>query len=180
MKLNLSIAAGSLKNLNFFSPDNTTTHPMSSKVRQAVFNILGDISDLSVLDAYGGSGAFSFEAISRGAKNALLIENNHVSVSAIKASMSRLNLVNQIKLLPISNEAYLRDYEEEFDIVFLDPPYDNLTSNLPSFIPKIVSGGILILSVPIQSSDAIKNQFFQLELLKQKKYGKVLILIYKK
>ncbi len=181
MKLDLTVVAGTLKNRTFYSPDSPKTHPMSSKVRQAIFNMLGDISGLSILDVFAGSGALSIESISRGAESAVMVENNYLAISAIKTSIKRLKLSNQLKLMPISSEAYLKDNNgNKFDIVFADPPYDDLPSNFADLNTKIASEGLLILSVPKQNEQAIKQQFLDLKLLKQKEYGKVLILIYKK
>ena len=63
----MKVVAGSRGGRNFASPHNNRTHPMSDKVRGALFNALGDLDGLSVLDAYAGSGACSLEAASRGA-----------------------------------------------------------------------------------------------------------------
>ena len=70
----MRIIAGDLKGREFKSPRGRTTRPMSEKTRGALFNTLGDIEGLSVLDGFAGSGALVFEAISRGAVSALAIE----------------------------------------------------------------------------------------------------------
>ena len=66
----MRIIAGSLGGRVFKAPSGHRTHPMSEKIRGAIFNALGDISDLTVLDAFTGSGALCFEAVSRGVANA--------------------------------------------------------------------------------------------------------------
>jgi 16S rRNA (guanine966-N2)-methyltransferase len=70
----MRVIAGFLGGRNFDSPGGHRTHPMSDKVRGAVFGVLGDIKGLSVLDAFAGSGALSIEAVSRGAKYAVAID----------------------------------------------------------------------------------------------------------
>ncbi|MCA9330109.1 RsmD family RNA methyltransferase, partial [Candidatus Saccharibacteria bacterium] len=63
----MRIISGKLGSRQFIAPKGFATHPMGDRVRTALFNTLGDIVGLTVLDAFGGSGAISFEAISRGA-----------------------------------------------------------------------------------------------------------------
>jgi 16S rRNA (guanine(966)-N(2))-methyltransferase RsmD len=70
----MRIIAGTLGGRTFESPHGRRTHPMSDKVRGSLFNTLGDIDGLTILDAFAGSGALAFEAISRGAEHVLAIE----------------------------------------------------------------------------------------------------------
>ncbi|MGD0284569.1 MAG: RsmD family RNA methyltransferase, partial [Candidatus Saccharimonadales bacterium] len=72
----LRIIAGEFKNQKYLSPGTAATHPMSEKLRSALFNILGDIEGLNVLDAYSGSGGIGLEAISRGAAAVTLIDSD--------------------------------------------------------------------------------------------------------
>jgi 16S rRNA (guanine966-N2)-methyltransferase len=76
------IIAGSLKGRTFSEPHGHRTHPMSEKVRGALFNALGDIEGLTFLDAFAGSGALSFEAASRGAKSVIAIDKDGPAYSA--------------------------------------------------------------------------------------------------
>jgi len=68
------IIAGYLSGRQFNSPRSNRTHPMSDKARGGLFNSLGDISGLSLLDAFAGSGALSFEAISRGTASSVAVD----------------------------------------------------------------------------------------------------------
>ena len=72
----MRVIAGRLGGRNFDSPKTQRTHPMSDKVRGALFNALGDLGGLTVLDAFAGSGACSLEAASRGATEVLAIDIN--------------------------------------------------------------------------------------------------------
>lgn len=103
--------------------------PTSDRVREALFSILtsriGSISGLHVLDLYAGTGAFSFEAISRGAEMAVLVEDHPDSLKLIQANADACRMSRDIRvirgrlpeipsgLLPLA----------PFDIIFLDPPY---------------------------------------------------------
>ena len=103
--------------------------PTKDRIREALFSSLGDISNLTVLDLYSGSGAMGIEAISRGANKCIFVDNNKVA---------RNVTLNNIKNLGISNYEFIFDddfkalnlFKEKgykFDIVILDPPYKSET-----------------------------------------------------
>lgn len=93
----MRVVAGRLGGRIFDSPRTHRTHPMSEKARGAIFNVLGDIAGLSVLDAYSGSGALAIEAVSRGAKSVLAIEVDVEAVKTIARNIENLQLGDRIK-----------------------------------------------------------------------------------
>lgn len=121
----MRIIAGELKSRQFKSPHTHQTHPMGDKVRTALFNILGDISGLEVLDAYAGSGALSFEAVSRGARNAYAIDRDKHAYSCILENITSLGLGDRVRV----TKAHISSWSDNntdrlFDIILCDPPYD--------------------------------------------------------
>src|SRR6266404_7522519 len=94
----MRIIAGTLKGREFKSPRGHKTHPMSDKVRGALFNVLGDIEDLTFLDAFAGSGALAFEAISRGAKSVTAIDRDN-SAHEVLEQNSRELCPRQVKVI---------------------------------------------------------------------------------
>ena len=87
----MRIIAGELRGRQFNSPKGHRTHPMGDRVRTALFNTLGDISDLTILDAFAGSGALTFEAISRGAKSAVTLEIDYDAYEVIQQNAEDLS-----------------------------------------------------------------------------------------
>ena len=122
----MRIIAGSLGGRQFVSPRGHRTHPMSDKIRGALFNALGDIGGLSVLDAFAGSGALGYEAISRGARHVTAIDSDPAAQRAIAENITSLKLSRHIKLIRASATAWLSTTDEAFDIVLCDPPYDDV------------------------------------------------------
>src|SRR5262245_30096392 len=104
----MRIIAGRLGGRLFESPHTSRTHPMSDKARGALFNVLGDINDLSVLDPFAGTGALSFEAVSRGAAHATAIESDRLAQKVIQGNISSLGLQNQVKLVRAQANAWLQ------------------------------------------------------------------------
>src|SRR4051812_13589965 len=95
----MRIIAGELKGQQFQSPHGHKTHPMSDKVRGALFNVLGDIEDLTFLDAFAGSGALAFEAISRGAKSVVAVDRDSSAYKIIEQNVKDLRLQKAIKVV---------------------------------------------------------------------------------
>jgi 16S rRNA (guanine966-N2)-methyltransferase len=123
----LRIVAGKYKQRLIKAPKGNGTRPTSSKVREAIFSILlSKIPDANVLDLFAGSGALSFEAISRGAQKAVLCDNSRSAVAVIKENIAYLDAGKQAQVLAMPWQKALLQLSKEnqkFDLVFLDPPY---------------------------------------------------------
>jgi 16S rRNA (guanine966-N2)-methyltransferase len=99
--------------------------PTQQKVRKAIFDILSDIEGLSFLELFAGSGAVSLEAFSRGASRAVLVEQESRCLSVIRANLEKL-CISGCTVLPfpvIEALRLLSRAKEQFDLVFMDPPY---------------------------------------------------------
>lgn len=145
----MRIIAGSLGGRSFAAPRGHHTRPMSEKVRGALFNALGDINGLSVLDAFAGSGALSFEAVSRGATTATAIDSDRSAQQAISASLASLGLQNQVRLIKANAAAWLSTAPDQFDLILCDPPYDDLQPRLlKRLAERARPGGTVVLSLP--------------------------------
>ena len=139
-------------------------------MRGALFNMLGDIEGLSVLDAFAGSGALGFEAISRGAKSALLIDSDRSAQKTIDQNSKQLGMANSVKLIKASANAWLGTNQDTlFDIVLCDPPYHDLQPNLLARLAACVKpGGLFVLSWP--GSEPLP-ELPGLQLLQGRSYG---------
>jgi 16S rRNA (guanine966-N2)-methyltransferase len=175
----MRIIAGWLGGRNFESPHGHRTHPMSDKVRGAIFGVLGDIKGLTVLDVFAGSGALAFEAISRGAKTALAIEVDKGAHAIIERNIEELGLVDRVKAVrAFANAWSTRHQAELFDLVFMDPPYDNLPWRDLKVLPRhLAEGGTLVLSWP---GKAERLHFEGLKEVKAKDYGDAQLVFYQK
>lgn len=175
----MRIIAGRLGGRGFDAPNGIKTHPMSDKARGALFNSLGDIEDLTVLDAFAGSGAISFEAVSRGAKLALAIDNDRLAQKVLAANIQKLGLTRDVKLITASTSAWLSTNQDAlFDIVIADPPYTDLQSNLIRRLPKCAKiDGIFVLSWP--SSESLP-ELDAMELIRQRTYGDMMLAFYRR
>jgi 16S rRNA (guanine966-N2)-methyltransferase len=146
----MRIIAGKLGGQSFESPIGHRTHPMSDKVRGALFSSLGDVSGLTVLDAFAGSGALSFEAISRGARYATAIDIDTSAINAVVNSAEKLGIKKQVKAIRVNVSTWSdNNVETVYDLVLCDPPYDKIQIKLiQKLVRHIQSGGIMALSWP--------------------------------
>ncbi len=165
----MRIIAGNLGGQNFASPRGHKTHPMSDKMRGALFNVLGDIEGLSVLDAFSGTGALSFEAISRGAISVIAIDNDRNAQQAISENIVSLGLSKEVKLIRASATSWLDTSDMLFDLVLLDPPYDSLNIDLvENLADRVQINGVVVLSLPPTIVFTLPENFI---LLQNKSYG---------
>lgn len=175
----MRVITGFLGGQIFDSPHGHRTHPMSEKMRGAIFSALGDIKGLYVLDAFSGSGALAIESISRGAKEAVAVEVDKGAHEVIKNNLTKLGISDRVKSVRAYANAWSTRHQiQMFDIILLDPPYDNIPYRDLNSMPRhLKDDGILVLSWPAK----IDYYYFAgLEMIKSKDYGDSALYFFKK
>ncbi len=173
----MRIIAGSLGGRQFEAPHGHRTHPMSAKMRGALFNALGDLNGLSLLDAFAGSGALAFEAVSRGAARAMVIDNDSSAQRILAENIASLDLSGRVKLIRASVEAWLRTSEEKFDVVISDPPYEKPQLQLlAKLAARAKPGGVVVFSLPPETNVALPDDYTPLS---TKDYGDGQLIFYR-
>lgn len=176
----MRIISGSLGGRHFDSPKSRLTHPMSDKIRGALFNCLGDIHGLKVLDAYAGSGALSFEAISRGASSVIAVDEDLAAYKTIAGNIKALDLSDKIFVIRANVKSWsTRNSGATFDIVLCDPPYDDIRrDHLQKLAAHTKVGGIIVFSLPPGASAELSGATF--DNITSKTYGDALLVFYKR
>ena len=129
--MTLRIIAGQFKGHPLKTPKGLSTKPTQEVLREAVFNICQNrIEGANFLDVYAGSGAMAFEAISRGASHAVLIENNKIAIACIKENKKILQIDIQVEVITADAISSVKRITRKFDIVYIDPPYETPTAPL--------------------------------------------------
>ncbi len=95
----------------------------TDRVREAIFSILGDASDKTVLDLYAGSGSLGIEALSRGARTAWFVDLSKKSLNAVRANLEGRGEGLDVRLIRRDAIAFLPKIRRSFDWVFCDPPF---------------------------------------------------------
>jgi 16S rRNA (guanine966-N2)-methyltransferase len=175
----MRIIAGTLKNREFKSPHGHKTHPMSDKVRGSLFNVLGDIEGLTFLDAFTGSGALAVEAASRGAASVIAVDSDTSAHKTLDQNVKELDLKN-VKAIKANTGGWnIHNMEKRFDIVLLDPPYEDLQLNLLQKLIKrhVKPAGLAVLSFP-GKQDA--PEFEKTKIVSTKNHGDSQLVFYRK
>ncbi len=175
----LRIIAGNNRGTIIAAPKGARTRPTADKVRGAIFNMLGDVSGLSALDLFAGSGALGLEALSRGASEALLVDSAPAAVAAINRNIAKLRFENARALrrdyLSILKDAAKK--QRRFDLIFIDPPYRMhrvIKPELVRWLPRLAAPGARI----IVESDSREEVSLPLDLVADKVYGDTRVRIF--
>ena len=125
----MRVISGSVKGRKLKSPFGHGIRPTSDKVKEAIFNILGDIlTDLSFLDLYAGSGSIGIEALSRDAKSTTFIDKKISSIELIKTNLEKCGLKKNMEIIHfnvLDALLALANRQRKYDIIFIDPPYNS-------------------------------------------------------
>ena len=134
-----------------------------------------------MLDLFGGSGQMAIEALSRGAKDAVIVDQSKDSISIIRQNLKKTRLDGKAETICSDYMEYLNRTKKHFDLVFLDPPYrEKLLENALKRISEIdilKSGGIIVCERPAEK--ALPNAYKGFYWLKDYRYGKTGITIYR-
>lgn len=146
--MRLRVIAGELGGRFFESPETSTTHPMGERIRGALFNMLGDVSGKTVLEPFAGSGALSFEALSRGAASALLLERDKRAQMTIGRNIQGLGLADAATLVKANCRMWSEhNPDARFDLLLVDPPYHDMQlSTVSLLIRHLKPNGLMVLS----------------------------------
>lgn len=130
------------------------THPMSERIRNALFNSLGGrIVDATVLDAFAGSGALGLEALSRGAAHVTFVEKDRIASKIIAKNLDTLRVPRESsKLITAPVASVVSATDTQYDIIFADPPYhDPQFSTVIKLFGLLKPNGLMVLSYPGKS-----------------------------
>lgn len=159
------------------------TRPTSQKVRLAVFNSLFLIEGIG-LDLFSGSGAYAFEALSRGLEFCYINDNDNLAIKSITENVNTLKVTDQVKITKQPFLKALNYYETtkvNFDLVFIDPPYDFSEDSLLeifTWLNNTQKKGLRVVLERTSSKGPLNIDGFKLVF--DKKYGSQKIFIYQK
>ena len=177
----MRVISGVARGTKLNSIDSTDTRPTLDRVKEALFNIIQNIIDDSiVLDLFAGSGAIGIECISRGAKKAYFCEKSHEAVKMIRQNMEKTRFTDKSEILQQDYKKALKNYSVrniKFDIVFLDPPYKNdiAVDAVQDIIELglLRKNGVIIIETDEKERELKELEKLQVEVYDLRKYGRV-------
>ena len=179
----MRVITGKARGVQLKTPDGMLTRPTTDRVKEALFSIIHfEIPGARVLDLFGGTGQLGIEALSRGAKSAVFVDAGEAACKLIRENLKRTKFEQEGKVVRSDSLDYLKRTREQFDIIFLDPPYaevflENALKQITE-IDILRSGGIIIAERPLGKE--LPWEFEGFERSRDYKYGNTLLAVYRK
>ena len=162
----MRIISGVARGTKLYTLEGQSTRPTLDRIKEPLFSIIQNhIKDASVLDLFSGSGALGLEALSRGAKKAVLCDSSKEAIAIIQKNAIKTHMEEKTKILYMDYQMCLKNQKEVFDIIFLDPPYEkNIGVNAIQLILQyhlLAENGMIILE-----TDELDRELRQIEKIK--------------
>jgi 16S rRNA (guanine966-N2)-methyltransferase len=152
LRNSVRIVGGARRSRRLRVPPGPEVRPTSEIVREAIFDSLGPIVDLTVLDLFAGTGAMGLEALSRGAARCVFVERDRAVAETLRTNIRDLEYEAKSRVVVADYHAALQEFArtgETFDLLFVDPPYKLLTEaevTLEPVVPSLIrEGGVVVL-----------------------------------
>ncbi len=146
----MRIISGNFKGKKILEPKDIYTRPLKDLTKESIFNIINHSNKFKVkiegsvtLDLFSGVGSFGIECLSRNADKVYFVENYKNVLPILKKNLSGLKSINNFEIIEkdIYNEDIFKNFNQIFDIIFLDPPYKD--KNIEKTLVKIKTSNIL-------------------------------------
>lgn len=176
----MRVIAGMRKGCRLAEFNGENIRPTADRVKESVFNIISDfVREAKVLDLFAGSGALSLEALSRGAKEAVMTDLSSESVRIIKENISRTSFGDRAEVINTDAEDYIKRCGKKFDLVFLDPPYNK--GLIKPVTELLLENDCLENDAVIVAETDFPEEEYSFEGLKEyrrRRYGRTFITVY--
>lgn len=178
----MRVISGSARGRKLLCAEGQDVRPTLDRVKESVFNMIAfDLHDACVLDLFSGSGSLGIEALSRGAAHCTFVDNKETSVAITKKNLENTHFQNLSSVFLSDSIDFINKTDKLFDIIFIDPPYESdlYFMALDKIRQKglLTENGLIVLEHDIELTPHFNTDGF--EIVKDKKYGRVKILIMK-
>lgn len=179
----MRVITGTAKGRQLNAPKGISTRPTADRVKEGIFSIIQfEVEGRRVLDLFAGSGQLGIEALSRGAERAVFIDSGAEPVRIIRENLEKTGFSDRAEVRRTDYLSYLTSTSEQFDIIFLDPPYAEKFSETAlkciSEIDILRQGGIIICE---KAADKLLSGEYQgLARQKEYRYGNTSVVLYRK
>jgi len=179
----MRVITGKARGVQLKTPEGMKTRPTADRVKEALFSIIQfEIPGAKVLDLFGGTGQLGIEALSRGAASAVFVDAAEPACKLIRENLKRTKLEQQGRVIRGDYLDFLKRNREQFDIIFLDPPYAEVflenALNCITEIDILQSNGIIVAERPLGKE--LPWEFDGYQRSRDYKYGKTLLAVYRK
>lgn len=173
----MRIIAGEKRGTKLYTLEGENTRPTLDRVKESLFNIIqSEIRDCIFLDLFSGSGAIGLEAVSRGAKKAILCDNNKQAIQIIKKNIEKLGYKDKIELYQMQFNELINKLNEKIDIIYLDPPYKTnyAIKTVELLLKKEILKTDSLIIIETDQVEELKEKLenLNIEIIDERKYGR--------
>jgi 16S rRNA (guanine966-N2)-methyltransferase len=175
------ITAGAWRGRRVDTPPGLDTRPTTSLVRQALFNILGDVEGVAVVDLYAGAGTVGFEALSRGAARVTFVERHRRTLRLVEQTAERLGCAARCRLVAADALAWIRGRPAELaaaGLVYLDAPYQD--HGLPAVLDALGAQSPPLVVCEHHRAARLPDAVGGLERVRESTYGTTRLSFYRR
>lgn len=177
----MRVISGKAKGRRLMAPRGGAIRPTADRIKESLFNILPrDFSGMKILELFAGTGNVSIEALSRGAESALLVDASERSARVIRENLRRLELSAraQVWVMPVRRALNVVGRQgQKFDVIFLDPPYDQKlvgrALELIASVSPIHPSAVVVAEHSVR--ETVESNYGFLSLNDQRRYGDTLL-----
>lgn len=180
----MRIISGTARGTRLYALEGENTRPTLDRVKESLFNIIQNKIQGSIfLDLFSGSGAIGLEALSRGARKAILCDKSKDAIKIIKMNTKKTHLEDRVRIFNSDFKEILKNSIEKIDIVYIDPPYktDYVFESLKIIIDKNILSEDGLIIIETDEEERIMKQIknLQLEIIDHRKYGRAHLIFVK-
>ncbi len=176
----MRVITGSARGCRLATLAGENTRPTTDKVKEGLFSAIQfDIEGRRALDLFAGSGQLGIEALSRGASGCVFVDRNPEAVAIIKQNLQKTGFFSQSQVVATDALAFLNSPKDQFDLVFLDPPYAAglLQSALERVVEFVNAGGLIVCESDNETVLPEKVGSFTLDRIRH--YGRICVWLYR-
>lgn len=177
---NMRVITGSARGRRLKTLEGLDVRPTTEKVKEAVFSAIQfEVEGSRFLDLFAGSGQMGIEALSRGAHEAVFVDNTRNSIEVIKQNLQATELMQNAIVLNSDAYSFLNMTSQPFNIAYLDPPYNRgiLDKILPLLATRMAKGGVILAETAI--GEEIPETVGDFKITKTYRYGKIAVTVYR-
>ena len=176
----MRVITGSARGRRLRTLPGLEVRPTTDKVKEAIFSILqNDLPGARVLDLFAGSGQLGIEALSRGAREAVFVDQARQALGVIRENLEHTGLAGRARVYGAPAEAFLKGNRERFDVILLDPPYQQGHSQrlLPLLAGAAAERGVILCETA--ADEPMPERAGDWPIYRQYRYGKVKLTAYR-
>ena len=172
----MRVISGTARGTKLETLEGLSTRPTIDRVKEGIFSsIQFAIPAAKVLDLFAGSGQMGIECLSRGASQGVFVDSNRDAVNIVIRNIKACSLFDKARVVNMSAQDFLRTSKDEFDLIFLDPPYNmGILDEIMEKVYQITAPGGIIMAES-ELGWYLKKEIDGLREVKKYKYGKVLV-----